>query len=102
MDPNASDKNSLEFKSSENGGGNQTVNSGKSTPKMGKKKSWVELMRHCDIYDGRWVKDDASSPLYEPGSCPLIDESFDCYRNGRPEHHYLKLRWQPTHCNIPR
>ncbi|KAL8489822.1 hypothetical protein ACS0TY_025631 [Phlomoides rotata] len=72
------------------------------TPKKAEKKSWLEEMRDCDIYDGRWVKDDAASPLYEPGSCPLIDESFDCYRNGRPEHQYLKLRWQPNHCNIPR
>ncbi|XP_059288686.1 protein trichome birefringence-like 4 [Lycium ferocissimum] len=66
-----------------------------------KNEPWWEVMSHCDIYDGMWVKDDAN-PLYEPGSCPFIDEPFDCYHNGRPDNGYEKFRWQPKHCNIPR
>lgn len=45
---------------------------------------------------------DEFGPLYEPGSCPLIDGPFDCYKNGRPDNGYEKFRWQPNHCNIPR
>ncbi|XP_055818593.1 protein trichome birefringence-like 4 [Solanum dulcamara] len=66
-----------------------------------KKEAWWEVMSHCDVFDGMWVKDDAN-PLYEPGSCPFIDEPFDCYQNGRPDNGYQKFRWQPKHCNIPR
>ncbi|KAG5571489.1 hypothetical protein H5410_061255 [Solanum commersonii] len=47
-------------------------------------------MSHCDVFDGMWVKDDAN-PMYEPGSCPFIDESFDCYQNGRPDNGYRTL-----------
>ncbi|KDP44302.1 hypothetical protein JCGZ_19169 [Jatropha curcas] len=78
----------------------------KSVPKRmrnrkGKDKKWVERMRNCNIFDGRWVKDD-SYPLYEPGSCPHIDEPFNCFVNGRPDNGYERYRWQPNHCNIPR
>ncbi|KAF3648917.1 Protein trichome birefringence-like 1 [Capsicum annuum] len=66
-----------------------------------KNEAWWEVMSHCDVFDGMWVKDDAN-PLYEPGYCPFVDEPFDCYRNGRPDNGYEKFRWQPKHCNIPR
>lgn len=55
----------------------------------------------CNIYDGRWVFDD-SYPLYESGSCPYIDEAFNCGANGRVARGYEKFRWQPRDCNIPR
>ncbi|CAA6664707.1 unnamed protein product [Spirodela intermedia] len=35
------------------------------------------------------------------GILPQIDESFNCYHNGRPDHAYQKLRWQPNGCIIP-
>ncbi|XP_042484642.1 protein trichome birefringence-like [Macadamia integrifolia] len=72
-------------------------------PSFGKQviSSLLRSMMHCNIFDGRWVKDD-SYPLYPPGSCPHIDEPFDCFLNGRPDQAYQKLRWQPKNCNIPR
>ncbi|KAK4492427.1 hypothetical protein RD792_003232 [Penstemon davidsonii] len=80
--------------------GKNNRNGGKSMAKSNE-KSWVEMMSKCDIFDGKWLKDD-SPPLYEPGSCPCIDEPFDCYQNGRTDNAYQKFRWQPNHCNIPR
>ncbi|XP_042457207.1 protein trichome birefringence-like [Zingiber officinale] len=67
----------------------------------GKQVDWISSMKSCDLFQGKWVKDD-SYPLYAEGSCPHIDEPFDCYHNGRPDQAYQKLRWQPTGCNIPR
>ncbi|CAA0841680.1 Protein trichome birefringence-like 1 [Striga hermonthica] len=72
-----------------------------SLPAKKKKMNWLEKMSKCDIYEGKWVRDD-SPPLYERGSCRHIDESFNCYLNGRPDYGYEKFRWQPNHCNIPR
>lgn len=56
----------------------------------------------CDLFDGRWVKDDHSKPYYRPGSCPYIDKDFDCQRNGRPDKGYIKWKWRPNGCNLPR
>ncbi|RCV08566.1 hypothetical protein SETIT_1G336700v2 [Setaria italica] len=66
-----------------------------------KKVDWIENMASCDMFYGNWVQDD-SYPLYPAGSCPHIDESFNCHLNGRPDKAYQRLRWQPSACRIPR
>nr|CAB3467408.1 unnamed protein product [Digitaria exilis] len=65
------------------------------------KVDWFKQAASCDMFHGHWVRDD-SYPLYPEGSCPHIDEPFDCYLNGRRELAYQKLRWQPSGCSIPR
>ncbi|XP_058083380.1 protein trichome birefringence-like 6 [Magnolia sinica] len=55
----------------------------------------------CDVYDGKWVFDE-SYPLYSNSSCPFIDEGFNCQSNGRLDREYMKWRWQPNDCDIPR
>lgn len=58
--------------------------------------------KRCDVYDGSWVFDDETYPLYTSDSCPFIDEGFSCGANGRTDQRYMKWRWRPNHCNIPR
>lgn len=55
----------------------------------------------CDVFHGKWVYDE-SYPLYSNVSCPFIDEGFNCQTNGRLDKDYMKWRWQPHDCNIPR
>ncbi|KAL1189098.1 Protein trichome birefringence-like 5 [Cardamine amara subsp. amara] len=62
----------------------------------------IEKMRGCDLYRGSWIKDDDEYPLYQPGSCPYVDEAFDCQRNGRRDSDYLNWRWKPDGCDLPR
>ncbi|KAM7528850.1 hypothetical protein LguiB_032260 [Lonicera macranthoides] len=66
-----------------------------------KDEKWLGRMIRCNIFNGRWVRDN-EAPFYKPGSCPYIDEDFDCFLNGRTENAYEKYRWQPQDCNIPR
>lgn len=62
----------------------------------------LERLINCDLFDGDWVEDHDHLPMYQPGSCPFIDESFNCFLNRRPDNGYERYRWKPRHCNIPR
>lgn len=61
----------------------------------------------CDYSTGRWVWDDdrtassSSSVLYDE-NCPFLDPGFQCQRNGRKDIDYLRWRWQPDDCDLPR
>lgn len=79
--------------------GNISVNGMHGGHQMEKMKGG--LYEDCDIFDGKWVRDD-SKPYYPLGSCPFIDRDFDCHINGRPDAEYVKWKWQPNKCHIPR
>lgn len=59
------------------------------------------LEKSCNLYSGKWVKDD-EYPLYGTGSCPFIDEAYSCRENGREDTEYMKWRWKPWDCELPR
>ncbi|KAL5580715.1 hypothetical protein UlMin_013157 [Ulmus minor] len=55
----------------------------------------------CALFAGTWVRDEAY-PLYRYSDCPIIDAEFNCQMYGRPDTDYLKYRWKPLNCELPR
>ncbi|XP_008798988.1 protein trichome berefringence-like 7 [Phoenix dactylifera] len=55
----------------------------------------------CDVFDGSWVQDD-TYPLYNSSECPFAERGFNCLANGRKDTDYLKWRWKPRHCEMPK
>ncbi|XP_043687548.1 protein ESKIMO 1-like [Telopea speciosissima] len=58
--------------------------------------------RKCDIFNGKWVYDSNTYPLYKATQCPFLSDQVSCRRNGRPDFDYEKWRWEPQDCEIPR
>ncbi|KAH1055480.1 hypothetical protein J1N35_033545 [Gossypium stocksii] len=61
-----------------------------------------ETEEGCDIFSGRWVRDELTRPLYEESECPYIQPQLTCQEHGRPDKEYQKWRWQPHGCDLPR
>ncbi|XP_052172306.1 protein trichome birefringence-like 19 [Diospyros lotus] len=56
----------------------------------------------CDIFRGTWVPDSEGRPYYgNKGGCE-ISEGEDCMKFGRPDSEYMKWRWRPDGCELPR
>lgn len=79
----------------------ETTSSSKSDLDVTSKSNLVEKISSCDLFKGSWVRDE-NHPIYMPGSCPYVDEAFDCQTNGRPDSDYLKWTWKPHGCHLPR
>ncbi|XP_062210906.1 protein PMR5-like [Phragmites australis] len=58
----------------------------------------------CDVFSGRWVLDGDSvaAASYTGYNCPVIDAEFNCQLYGRPDSEYLRYRWKPAGCELPR
>ncbi|KAH9605108.1 hypothetical protein KSS87_022595 [Heliosperma pusillum] len=60
-----------------------------------------ETEEGCNIFDGRWVWDKESKPMYEEWECPYIQPQLTCQEHGRPDRDYQFWRWQPNDCDLP-
>lgn len=55
----------------------------------------------CDLFNGHWIRD-WEQPFYTNKSCLTIPEPRNCFKNGRIDTDFLKWRWKPDACEIPR
>ncbi|OQU76222.1 hypothetical protein SORBI_3010G114300 [Sorghum bicolor] len=60
------------------------------------------LSSSCNIFKGgEWVPD-PGAPRYTTETCSVIHGHYDCMRYGRPDLDFVRWRWRPSGCELPR
>ncbi|CAF2295132.1 hypothetical protein BRARA_D02339 [Brassica rapa] len=58
--------------------------------------------RECNIFEGKWVFDNESKPIYKEEECKFMSDQLACGKFGRKDSSYQYWRWQPHKCDLPR
>ncbi|XP_057742781.1 protein trichome birefringence-like 34 [Arachis stenosperma] len=56
----------------------------------------------CNMFNGKWVFDNITHPLYKEKQCTYMSDQLACEKFGRKDLSYQNWRWQPHQCHIPR
>ncbi|KAK4749105.1 hypothetical protein SAY87_026554 [Trapa incisa] len=60
-----------------------------------------EEPKKCDVFRGQWVPY-PNATYYTNETCPMISDQQNCLKFGRPDTEYLRWRWRPDGCELPR
>lgn len=61
----------------------------------------IAIKKKCDIFSGRWVQY-PYGPYYTNATCREIIPQQNCLKFGRPDTEFLRWRWKPDGCELPR
>ncbi|XP_062220996.1 protein trichome birefringence-like 19 [Phragmites australis] len=61
----------------------------------------ANVTRACDVARGEWVPD-TEAPYYTNLTCPYIDDHQNCMKFGKPSLEFMRWRWRPDGCDLPR
>ncbi|CAN8317079.1 unnamed protein product [Cochlearia groenlandica] len=56
----------------------------------------------CNLFEGKWVFDNETNPLYKEEGCKFMSDQLACEKFGRKDLSYKLWRWQPHTCDLPR
>ncbi|CAK9135835.1 unnamed protein product [Ilex paraguariensis] len=60
-----------------------------------------ETIKGCNLFSGKWVRDNSTRPVYQESDCPFLPPQVTCRGHGRPDKEYQYWRWQPHGCSVP-
>ncbi|KAJ4960732.1 hypothetical protein NE237_020642 [Protea cynaroides] len=59
------------------------------------------LVKKCDLFKGEWIPS-PEGPYYTNETCGEIYDHQNCLKFGKPDTGFLKWRWKPYDCELPR
>nr|CAB3450962.1 unnamed protein product [Digitaria exilis] len=78
------------------------TNSSSSSPtNSSSSASPATTVEYCNLTQGQWVPDD-EAPYYTNLTCPFIDDHQNCMKFGKPSLEFMRWRWRPDGCELPR
>ncbi|CAI9111082.1 OLC1v1011218C2 [Oldenlandia corymbosa var. corymbosa] len=56
----------------------------------------------CELFKGKWIWDEKRPPLYTNLTCKTLPDKKNCLLHGRTDSDYIRWRWKPAGCELPR
>ncbi|EPS60337.1 hypothetical protein M569_14465, partial [Genlisea aurea] len=56
----------------------------------------------CNLFEGRWVRGETPLLYYTNRTCRTIPFLRNCFLHGREDTEFLRWRWKPENCELPR
>ncbi|CAL0306250.1 unnamed protein product [Lupinus luteus] len=60
------------------------------------------IISKCNLFNGKWVFDNNSYPLYKEKHCTYMSDQLACEKFGRKDLSYQNWKWKPHQCDLPR
>ncbi|GAA0163400.1 hypothetical protein LIER_19278 [Lithospermum erythrorhizon] len=93
---------SMSFYLSDYNNNESILNASEGSPRNSTSPRIQDAKERCNIFKGDWILDPLGQSYYTNETECVIDDRQNCMKFGRKDDEFLKWRWKPDECELPK